>query len=84
MSDDIKAKNLLLDRVCHNCNNCHSLQGVEHFKSMDDKVFHEITGIHKEDVCVESNYLGTIFYCNVIDHTLPKELTCEHWELEKE
>lgn len=84
MHDDIKAKNLLLNKICHNCNHAGSLTSLESFEKIEDYKFFEYTGVHKNDVCIESNYLGTIFYCNIIKHTLPKELTCEYWEKEKE
>jgi len=84
MMYDIQAKNLLLNKICHNCNHAGSLTSLKAFHQIEDNKFFEYIGIHKKDVCIESNYLGTIFYCDKIKYTLPRELTCEHWEKEKE
>jgi len=76
----VSAKNLLLDRTCENCCHASSLCSLKTFKEASDSSWAQLTGERKEDICLSSVLYDTIFYCQVNNHTLPKELTCNYWE----
>ena len=74
------AKNLLLERTCHNCN--HALTLAD--RDISPEVFEKLTGLSASSIHEGAYIDDVLFYCSKQNNILPVELSCQDWELEHE